>query len=49
MPFGDWNADDIDTFAVRRDTVIFVRNDVATAPVEFSFAFGTRSRRARGR
>jgi hypothetical protein len=37
---GDWDNDSRDTFAVRRDKIIHVRNDFTTAPAEFSFAFG---------
>jgi hypothetical protein len=37
---GDWDQDGIDTFAVRRGNMIFIRNDFQPGPAETVIGYG---------
>ncbi|MCW1069439.1 hypothetical protein OJ604_11590, partial [Streptococcus anginosus] len=37
---GDWDGDGVDTFAVRRGNVFYVKNSLASGAADTSFSYG---------
>lgn len=37
---GDWNGDSVDTFAVRRSNIFFVKDSISNGLADYTFAYG---------